>query len=101
MQLTGKLEVFKNKNGYHTGVIKCWDDNNKVTGKAFVDVKLPESVEVKDGQSLTLDVKEGYLNAVYVEAKEPFTKLRINVVECEVISVFPEEKKSKKTSKRA
>ena len=102
MKLTGKLEVFKNQNGYFTAVFKAWNDKNEVKGKAFMDVKLPESVQVKDGQTLTLDVKEAYLNAVHVEAGEKtFDKLKINVVDCEVISVYPEEKKPKKASKGA
>ena len=101
MKVTGKLEIFKNRNGYFTAVIKAWDEENNVTGKAFMDVALPEDVKVEDGQTLTLNVKKGYLNAVYVGTDAPFTKLEINVVDCEVESVFPEEKKSKKTSKRA
>ena len=100
MQVTGKLEIFKNRNGYFTAVFKAWNDEDEVTGKAYMDVKLPDSVKVEDGQSLTLDVKEGYLNAVHVEAGEKsFDKLKINVVKCEVISVYPEEKKAKKSKK--
>lgn len=101
MKLTGTLEVFKNKNGYYTGVFKAWNEDSKeLKGKAFMDVNLPEGVKVEDGQTLTLNVKEGYLNAVYVEAKEPFTKLKINVVDCEVTKVYPEVKKSKKTTRK-
>lgn len=100
MQVTGKLEVFKNQNGYITAVVKAFGDKNELKGKTFVSARLPESVQVKDGQTLTLDVKKGYLNAVYVGTDAPFTKLEINVVDCEVVSVFPEEKKSKKTSKK-
>ena len=101
MKVAGTIEVFKNKNGYITGVLKSFDeDNKKVLGKAYIDVRLPEEVEVKDGQTLTLDVKEGYLNAVYVDVKDAFTKLKINVVKCEVKAVFPEEKKIKKSSKK-
>ena len=102
MKLTGRLEVFKNKNGYVTGVIKAWDDDSKkVLGKAFMDVNLPKDVEIKDGQSLTLDVEEAYLNAYFVDTENPFTKLKINVVKCKVIDVFPKEAKkaSKKVSK--
>ena len=103
LKLSGTLEVFQNQRGYVTGVFKAWNEDKKeVTGKAFMDVTLPESVKVKEGQTLTLDVKSAYLNAVHVEAKDPFTKLKINVVDCEVIKVFPEEKKvkpSKKVSK--
>ena len=99
MKLTGILEVFKNKNGYVTGVIKAWDeDSKKVLGKAFMDVNLPKDVEIKDGQTLTLDVEEGYLNAYYVNSENPFTKLKINVVKCKIVDVFPKE--VKKTSKK-
>ena len=100
MKLTGKLEVFKNQNGYITAVIKDFDDNKQVRGKAYVSAKLPDYVVVEDNNSLTLDVKEGYLNAVYVDTDKPFTKLQINVVNCEVLNVFTPEKKSKKTSKK-
>lgn len=101
LKITGKLEVFQNQKGYVTGVIKAWgEDNKSVAGKVFMDVNLPESVEVKEGQTLTLDVKAGFLNAVHVSGENAFTKLKINVVDCEVIKVFPEEKKSQKTSKK-
>lgn len=106
MQLTGKIEVFQNQNGYHTAVIKAWDESNtKVLGKAFVDAKLPEGIKCEKGQTLTLNVKEGYLSAVFVPAQQnTFTKLKINIKEAEVLSVFPEPeakkaKKSAKTSK--
>lgn len=101
MKLVGNLEVFKNKNGYYTGVFKAWNEESKsVLGKAFMDVNLPENVECKDGQTLTINVKEGYLNAIYVDSKDPFTKLKINVVDCEVVRVFPEEKKTRKSSRK-
>ena len=94
LKLTGTLEVFKNRNGYHTGVIKAWDNENKnVLGKAYMDVTLPKDVEVEEGQTLTLNVTEAYLNAIHVTSENAFTKLRINVVKCEVTSVFPEPKK--------
>lgn len=100
MLVTGKLEVFKNQNGYNTAVLKDFGDDNSVKGKAFISCKLPESVKIEDGQTLTLDVKKGYLNAVYVGSDAPFTKLEINISECEIVKVFPEPKKSKKTSKK-
>lgn len=105
LKLTGTLEVFKNRNGYPTGVIKAWDKENKnVLGKAFMDVVLPKDVTIEEGQTLTLDVEEGYLNAVHVASHgtldNEFTKLRINVVKCEIKSVFPEQKKVKKSSKK-
>ena len=96
MQVKGKLEIFKNRNGYFTAVIKAWGENKELQGKAFMDVALPEDLQVKDGQTLTLDVKEGYLNAVYVKAEKAensFTKLKLNIVKCEVVDVFPKEAK--------
>lgn len=101
MRLSGTLEVFQNKKGYVTGVFKAWNEDKKeVTGKAFMDVTLPESIKIQEGQTLTLNVKEGYLNAIYVDVENAFTKLKINVVDCEVTKVFPEEKKAKKPSKK-
>ena len=101
IKLSGTLEVFQNNRGYVTGVFKAWNEETKsVEGKAYMDVTLPESVQIKEGQSLTLDVKTAYLNAVYVSGEKPFTKLKINVVDCEIKKVFPEEKRSKKASKK-
>lgn len=101
LKLTGTLEVFKNRNGYTTGVIKAWDNENiHVLGKAFMDVTLPENVTIEEGQTLTLDVKEGYLNAVHVDCENAFTKVKINVVKCDIKAVFPEPKKVKKSSKK-
>ena len=101
LKLTGQLEVFKNQKGYITGVIKAWNEAEKtVAGRTYMDVLLPVGVEVKEGQTLTLDVKTAYLNAVHVEGENAFTKLKINVVDCEVIRVFPEEKKASKPSKK-
>jgi len=101
VKLTGTLEVFQNKKGYVTGVFKAWDEDSKeVLGKAYMDVNLPESVKIEEGQTLTLDVKEGYLNAIFVKAENSFTKLKINVVDCEVKRIFPEPKKAKKSSKK-
>lgn len=105
LKLKGTLEVFKNRNGYPTGVIKAWDNENiHVLGKAYMDVMLPKDLTIEEGQTLTLNVTEGYLNAVHVNGENAFTKLKINVVKCEVTSVFPEPKKkvtksSKKVSK--
>ena len=101
MKLSGTLEVFQNKKGYVTGVFKAWNEDSKeVLGKAFMDVNLPDSIKIEEGQTLTLNVKEGYLNAVYVKAENSFTKFKINVVDCEVKKVFPEQKKTKKSSKK-
>lgn len=100
MKFEGILEVFKNKKGYITGVLKAWDNEAKeVKGKVYIDVNLPEDVTVEDGQTLTLDVHEGYINPTYIEGENAFTKLKFNVVKCDIKSVFP-EKKIKKSSKR-
>ena len=100
MLISGKLEVFKNRNGYITAVFKAWEqEGHGVQGKAYMDANLPEDVQIKDGQTLTLDVKTAYLNAVHVDGENPFNKLKINVVDCEVKAVFP-EKKAKKPSKK-
>lgn len=99
LKLTGVLEVFKNKKGYITGVIKAWDDNKTLLGRTYMDVQLPEDVTVEEGQTLTLDIKEAYLNAIYVEGENAFTKLKLNIVKCDIKSVFPEAK-IKKSSKQ-
>lgn len=94
LKLQGRIEVFKNANGYTTGVIKAFEDK-KLLGKAYMDIRLPEEIVINDNETLTLDVKTAYLNAVHVEAKESFTKLQINVVEADIVSVFPERKPEK------
>lgn len=100
VKLSGTLEVFLNKRGYVTGVFKAWDEEAKqITGKAYMDVALPDEIQIEEGQTLTLDLKQAYLNAVHVEGENAFTKLKIKVVECEVKSIFP-EKKVKKPSKK-
>lgn len=100
LKLTGTLEVFQNRNGYVTGVFKAWNEAEKtIEGKAYMDVLLPKNVTIEEGQTLTLDVKTAYLNAVHVDGENPFNKLKINVVDCEVKAVFP-EKKAKKPSKK-
>ena len=102
IKLSGTLEVFQNRNGFVTGVFKAWNEEDKsIEGKAYMDVTLPDSVKVEEGQTLTLNVKTAYLNAVHVKSNDAeFTKLKINVVDCEVKSVFP-EKKAEKPSKKA
>lgn len=100
MLVTGKLEVFKNENGYYTAVIKAWDKKNNLKGKAFMNVDLPDGMTCEDKQTLTIDVKEGYLNAVYIECGNPFTKLVLNIVKADIVSVYPEPKKAKKNSKK-
>lgn len=109
MLVTGKIEVFKNNRGYYTGVIKAWDNDlahngagdSHVLGKVFIDVNLPKDVEAKAGETLTLDVKEGYLNARHIAGENEFTKLAITIVKCDVVKTFtPKETKAKKGGKR-
>lgn len=102
MKFEGILEVFKNKKGYNTAVLKAWDDETKeITGKVYLDVNLPKDLPIEDGQTLTLDVHEGYVNCVHVDSKDGgFNKIKLSVVRCELKSVFP-EKKVKKSSKRS
>lgn len=95
MKIAGKIDVFQNKNGYAKGIIVAFREG-KVESKTFIDVRLPEDVKLKEGQTLTLDVEEGYLNAVLVNAKEAFTKLEISIVKAKVVKVFPEDKKEGK-----
>ena len=100
LKLTGTLEVFQNQRGYVTGVLKAWSDDKCLLGKAYMDVALPEEIKIEEGQTLTLDVKEAYLNAVHCgEGDKAFTKLKVNVVNAEVKAIFP-EKKVKKSSKK-
>lgn len=100
LKVNGQIEVFQNKRGYITGVIKSWGENKDVLGKAYIDVNLPESVLILDGQTLTLDVKTAYLNAVHIEGKNEFTKLVLNIVDADIVKIFPDEKEVKKTSKK-
>lgn len=96
MKLTGKIEVFKNAKGYITGIVPSIKDK-KLLGKSFIQVYLPKDIEVKEGQTLTLNVKDAYLNSVHVEnEQQSFEKLVVAVNEAEVISVYPEPVKTKK-----
>ena len=106
MKLSGLLEVFQNQKGYVTGVFKAWDsdepnEKHKVVGKAYMDVRLPKDVQIKEGQTLTLDVKEGYLRVEHIVSnKVEFSKFVISVANCDVVRVYPEEKKAQKSSKK-
>ena len=97
MNLTGKIDLFKNQGGYVMGVIKSFDENKKYTGKSFVNVV---GVEVLKGETLTIDVKEGYLMNVHVKGKAPskeFDKVVIVVKQYDVIKSFkprPAEEKA-------
>lgn len=106
MKLSGKIEVFKNKKGYATGIIKAFSQDKKVVAKEFVDVELKDedvSKKLTEGKTLTLNVIEGYLNLKHVELEtESFNRMVVSICTAEIISVFPEEKKTtKKATKKA
>lgn len=92
MILSGKIEVFKNKRGYITGVIKSFNKDKKCDGKCFLDVVCCEGVElnIEDGVSLTLDVKTAYLNCRHVELKEgeAFDRLEVALKDFTIVSSF-------------
>lgn len=97
MKITGKIDLFKNSRGYVTGQIKAFDSEKHLLGKCFVDVV---GVTVAEGETLTIDIKEGYLNCIHVtsEGKESFDKLVISVKEYDVVSSYkkrPSGKESK------
>lgn len=86
MKITGKIDLFKNQRGFVTGTIKCFDKENKLVGKSFIDVV---GVAVEEGETLTIDVKEGYLNSVHVEGKDSkFDKLCLNVKEYDIVKSY-------------
>ena len=90
MLVQGKIEVFKNKRGYVTGILKAFDEKN-LLGKVFIDVN---GLDLKDERTYTIDVTEGYLNVHHVESlTKDFDKLVINIVKHKVISVFPDDTK--------
>ena len=103
MKLSGHLEVFKNENGYLTGVMKSFDFNGKKpTGKVYIDVRIGEDnlKDFKKGSTYTLNLKEAYLDAIHVDCEKPFTKSIITVKEYEVFSIFTPEKAVKKPTKK-
>lgn len=95
MFLTGKIEVFINKDGYLTGVIKSFKDRI-VTGKSFISVYIDDKTLVEKltkGVTYTLNVKSGYLNSLMVECDKPFNKIEVFIRECEIVSEFKPNKK--------
>lgn len=91
MLITGKLEVFKNQRGYVTGIFKAFDEFKHLQGKVFIDVA---GLDIKDERTYTIDVIEGYLNAVHVASlTKDFDKLVVNVVKHKLISVYPDDEK--------
>lgn len=104
MLVTGKIEVFKNKKGYPTGILKSFTKDGELISKMFLSVDLRDEKlleKLVDGKTLTINVKQGYLNINHVELEEEsFDKLSISIVKGEIVAVFPEEKKvTKKTTK--
>ena len=88
MQITGKIEVFKNQRGYVSGILKAFEDK-EVKGKVFIDV---QGLDLKDDRTYTILITEGYLNVHHVESMtKDFDKLVISVKKHELISVYPEK----------
>lgn len=86
MEVTGKIDLFKNKRGYVTGVLKSFNEEKKVSGKSFIDVS---GVVVKEGETLTIDVKKGYLNSIHVEGeKGGFDKFSLSIKEYDVVRSY-------------
>lgn len=102
MLVSGKIEVFKNKKGYDTGVLKSFDKDNKLVGRLFVAcIIIDEKITKKmtEGKTLTLDIKKGYLGVRHVELEtESFEVPVISIIEADIVAVYPEEKKATKKS---
>ena len=109
MLVKGQIEVFKNKKGYPTGIIKSFDKDGKtVLGKLFVAVSLRDekmAEKLEDGKTYTISVEQGYLDVRHIELEsESFEIPVISIVKGEVVKVFPEEKpvtKRKTTAKKS
>ena len=104
MLVTGKIEVFKNRKGYPTGILKSFTKDGELNAKMFVSVEIRDeklAQKLVEGKTLTIDVETGYLNVNHVELEEEsFDKISISIVKGKVVAVFPEEKKAtKKTTK--
>ncbi len=93
MKVSGRIEVFTNKNGYLTGYLKNFVDN-KPNGKAFIDVHTSKEFResLDKTKTYTLNVKEGFLNVdcIKLENKNIY-KLTMAIVEADIVSVFPED----------
>lgn len=106
MFVTGKIEVFKNKKGYLTGVIKSFDKDGVLVAKEMVSVSIVDeklAKKVVDGKTVTIDVTKGYLDLVHVELEsESFNKFKVAIKEGKVVKVFPEDvKPTKKATKKS
>ena len=87
MKITGKIEVFKSKRGYLTGILKSFNKDNEVVGKIFIDV---QGLDLKDERTYNIEVTEGYLNVHHVESlTKDFDKLVIKVAKHKLIDVYP------------
>lgn len=88
MQITGKIEVFRNQRGYVSGILKAFE-NKELKGKVFIDV---QGLDIKDDRTYTINVTDGYLNVHHVESlTKDFDKLVISIKKHELISVYPEK----------
>ena len=93
MQLVGRIEVFKNKRGYVSGILKSFGEHNELLGKVYIDV---QGLDIKDDRTYTIEVNEGDLNVHHVESlTKDFDKLVIKVKKHTLISVFPEKPSDK------
>ena len=114
MRALGFIEVFKNKDGYYTGRIvnnNLLKDGETVLAKAFIDVNFSKEINAEllpqDGETVSLNVKEGYILAKYINSEKPFSKLSVTIKDAELVGVYPQRKqedvapvkKVRKTSK--
>ena len=91
MKVTGRVEIFKGENGL-LAKITAFNSESKPTGAVYMPVRLPESCKCKEGQSLTVMVKDGFLNAVTSTGQTgTFTHLAMNIKDCEVLSIYEKE----------
>lgn len=104
MKITGRIEVFKGRTGL-LAKLSAFNKDGEFTGAVYMPVIVPEDVVIGDGETVTINVTDGYLNSVTSvnEEKEVFTHLSIRVVECEVLKVYKPEsnEKPKKVAKKS
>lgn len=107
MLVTGRIEVFKNSNGYPVGILKSFTQDGILTARMFVNVELRDeklNEKLVEGKTLTINVTQGYLNVQHVELEnESFNRVSIGISKGELVSVFPAEDKkpAKKTTKKS
>ena len=105
MLVSGKIEIYKNKRGYPTGIVSSFDKDGQLVSKLFVAVNIRDEKlleKLTDGKTLTLNVETGYLDSRKVELEEQSYVIPvISIVKAEIVAVYPEEKKvAKKTTKK-